>query len=170
MPKKSALLFILFVVAIVGLAIIILDQTTLTLVNPRPACVAVPSFACLPNATMNTKGQVSFTFIQSTGETLYNVSFACLVETNNHLILGNSDFNTTALIGNNSIESGATSRVVVNLPCHTADGSVLTSQKIGTQFDNVSVWIRYFKMNKTVTVTSMLSLEVKVKDISSSVG
>ncbi len=133
--------------AIILIALVIAFITYLFILGPKGeasvsiACVSVSGFYC-SHLAVSHNGTLSFVFMQITGSTLYNISFACLSGSQNATI--NSTYWANAASLNSSSNDTLRFEVplrVTGLQCYSND-SILGSKINSTNF-NGNLWIRY---------------------------
>ncbi len=132
------------------------------------ACLATPGYTCSnPVLATGTPNPLNFTFTQSTGVTLYNVSFACAASANSSGLpaegsvttpFASSNFITTS----NTLATGS-SVTITGLDCYNANGALMTGNPIGTAFGG-TIYMSYStsSSNSPILVAPVAKVTVKV--------
>ncbi len=115
-----------------------------------PSCLATPGYICSNpilaiSNSLQPNNTLSFTFEQDTGQTLYNVWFACAASANSSTGLPNTrgalNNGFENFTGITTLASGS-SADVQGLRCYTAKGNLAQNLPIGSAFGG-SIWIKY---------------------------
>ena len=139
------------------------------------SCLATPGYLCSSpvfaiSNSLQPDNLLSFTFKQDTGQTLYNVQFACAASANsltgmpNARNVANSGFKS--FTGINAIASGS-SVDVQGLQCYDANGNPLSNLPIGSAFGG-SIWINYTTLGSSTpqyAVVAKLTAKVELTSV-----
>ncbi len=144
-----------------------------------PSCLATPGYLCSnPVMTANANGPnlLLFNFKQDSGETLYNVSFACAASSTSQgypNVNVNSGFNTSS---NLTVLTSGSSVTVSGLECYSSNGNLFKDNPIGTIFSG-TLWIRYnlqgypsseYQYAKIAKITAKVESEAAISAMQSS--
>ena len=144
-----------------------------------PSCLATPGYICSnPVMTANANGPnlLLFNFKQDTGQTLYNVSFACAASSTSQgypNVNVNSGFNTSS---NLTVLTSGSSVTVSGLECYTSNGNLFKDNPIGAVFLG-TLWIRYnlqgyppseYQYAKIAKITAKVESEAAISAMQSS--
>ena len=166
--KKVAKLVLGMIVAVMVLAVFLLQFDALsTHALISGSCAVQPGYECI-NAAINTSGQLRFEFGQNTGTTEYNFELACYVlsAVNDQPTVGTGIYTSISNVGA-SLNQLATGRQVniSRLQCYDINGTVFASST-GARFSGW-LWINYTnnssaasKSNPWHTVKANLILKV----------
>ncbi len=112
------------------------------------SCLATPGYLCSnPVMTANANGPnlLSFNFEQDTGQTLYNVEFACAATSDlsgfPNVAAGTVNYGFEKSLSLRTISSGS-SVSVSGLQCYGSNGGIFQDNPIGTVFAG-TIWINY---------------------------
>ncbi|MEM3875886.1 MAG: hypothetical protein QXP35_02315 [Candidatus Micrarchaeaceae archaeon] len=126
------------------------------------SCLATPGYSCSsPIISTNTLGDnlLSFNFSE-TGQTLYNVKFACAATSNSITGLPNSGTsNAFSPVVANTLISGSTI-TVTGITCFGSNGNAFANNPIGTAFSG-QIWMNYTKTSSTTTA-NIIAIIAKV--------
>ena len=143
------------------------------------SCLATPGYLCSnPVMTANANGPnlLLFNFKQDSGETLYNVSFACAASSTSQgypNVNVNSGFNTSS---NLTVLTSGSSVTVSGLECYTSNGNLFKDNPIGAVFSG-TLWIRYnlqgypsseYQYAKIAKITAKVESEAAISAMQSS--
>ena len=104
-------------------------------------CYPSPKFLCF-NQTVDTNGQLSFTFSQNTGKSMHNVYFACVIQNGTQTVVPKpTEFNSTTVIGTSTLFSNETV-YVTKLICYNTNGTIINIRN-STKPLFLNIWLRY---------------------------
>jgi hypothetical protein len=104
-------------------------------------CYPSSKFFC-SNQTINTNGQISFTFSQNTNKSMYNVYFACVIQNGTQTVMPKpTEFNNTTIIGTSTLFSNKTV-YVTKLICYNTNGTVISIRNL-TKPLFLTIWLKY---------------------------
>ncbi len=138
------------------------------------ACLATPGYLCSNpilaiSNSLQPDNLLLFTFKQDTGQTLYNVQFACAATANSSTGMPNTrnaaNNGFESFTGINTISSGS-SVDVQGLTCYDSNGYPISNLPIGSTFGG-SIWISYTTLGSSTPQYAVIAkLTAKVELIS----
>ncbi len=147
-----------------------------------PSCLATPGYLCSnPVMTANANGPnlLLFNFKQDSGETLYNVSFACAASSTSqgYPNANVSSTNYGAQTSSNlTVLTSGSSVTVSGLECYSSNGNLFKDNPIGAVFSG-TLWIRYnlqgyppseYQYAKIAKITAKVESEAAISAMQSS--
>ncbi len=108
------------------------------------SCLATPGYLCSnPIMTANANGPnlLSFNFEQDTGQTIYEVSFACAASSNSSTGMPNANTANVFQFATSSISSGSQLNIS-GMQCYGSNANLFQDHPIGSVFSG-TLWIKY---------------------------
>ena len=137
------------------------------------SCLATPGYLCSnPIMTANANGPnlLSFNFEQDTGQTIYEVSFACAASSNSSTGMPNANTANVFQFATSSISSGSQLNIS-GMQCYGSNANLFQDNPIGTVFSG-TLWIQYTTVPASTNYqyAKIAKITAKVESLSSLVS
>ena len=137
------------------------------------SCLATPGYLCSnPVMTANANGPnlLSFNFEQDTGQTIYDVSFACSASSNSSTGMPNANTANVFQFATSAISSGSQLNIS-GMQCYGSNANLFQDNPIGTVFSG-TLWIQYTTVPASTNYqyAKIAKITAKVESLSSSVS